>query len=409
MYWLNGSPIRVPTSSAMRARTIRTRSSPRCSRKDILSSTDGAIALPARDEVPERAPLQTRLGCDRHARQRLRLVKVRRHHQRLRQQLLDERGPSLRLQELIARLGDHHRIEHHPQGVAPSFLPRISAQPLRHLGDDRRRREHADLHHVGAEVREHGLDLPADELGRQVEDALDAERVLGGHGGGHPHPRHPERPEGLQIRPDSRAAAGIGAGDRQRFGNAHRRSKYTRCRSASNAKGRGPLGYVAGITSVNSPRGSPAASRARCAGGVALTMSSYCLVSSRATTSSTSPNTSPIAPSVATMRCGDSYSTTVVSSARSAWRRWSRLPGFTGRNPSNTNRSAGRPEAESAATTAAGPGIGTTATPWARAPPTSRMAGSEIPGVPASVTSAIERPAAGSRRSAGPRVSLLCS
>src|SRR5262245_19792848 len=40
--------------SAMSARTIRTRSSPRSSRNDILSSTDRATSVPARHEVPER-------------------------------------------------------------------------------------------------------------------------------------------------------------------------------------------------------------------------------------------------------------------------------------------------------------------------------------------------------------------
>ena len=63
---------------------------------------------------------------------------------------------------------------------------------------------------------------------------------------------------------------------------------------------------AAGISTVNSPRGGVAARRARCSAGVAVTISSYCLVSSRPRTSSTSPKTSPIAVTVATMRWGDS-------------------------------------------------------------------------------------------------------
>src|SRR5437867_8067288 len=74
MYWLNGSAITVPTRRAVRARTIRVRSSPRCSKNDILlSSTDPVMpSLPARDEVSEGAhasaglePLADRGGDER--------------------------------------------------------------------------------------------------------------------------------------------------------------------------------------------------------------------------------------------------------------------------------------------------------------------------------------------------------
>src|SRR5947208_17002773 len=44
-----------PTRSATRLRTIRTRNSPRCSMKDILSDRIGVMVLPALDEVPEGA------------------------------------------------------------------------------------------------------------------------------------------------------------------------------------------------------------------------------------------------------------------------------------------------------------------------------------------------------------------
>src|SRR5215470_18616906 len=44
-----------PTRRAIRLRTIRTRSSPRCSMNDILSGATGLIVLPALDEVPEGA------------------------------------------------------------------------------------------------------------------------------------------------------------------------------------------------------------------------------------------------------------------------------------------------------------------------------------------------------------------
>ena len=64
--------------------------------------------------------------------------------------------------------------------------------------------------------------------------------------------------------------------------------------------------YRPGMTSTNSPRTGARASRSRCADGAALTTSSNCFVSSRATTISAAPKTWPIASSVARTRCGDS-------------------------------------------------------------------------------------------------------
>ena len=99
----------------------------------------------------------------------------------------------------------------------------------------------------------------------------------------------------------------------------------------------------------------------------------------------------------------------MVSSWCSALSRFSRRPGLIGRKPSKVNRSAGIPAADSAVATAEAPGIGTTGTPAARASRTSRKPGSEIPGVPASVTRATDLPSASWRRIWGPRASLLCS
>src|SRR5512145_797123 len=163
------------------------------------------------------------------------------------------------------------------------------------------------------------------------------------------------------------------------------------------------------MTTTNSPRTGPAARRARCSAGDATTVSSNCLVSSRATRTGVSPKTSPRAVSVATMRCGDSKTTTVVSSSRSARRRLRRRPGFTGRNPSNTTRSAGMPATERAAVSAEAPGTGTTVTPAALASRTSMKPGSESAGVPASVTRATDRPASSWRSSSGPRRAMLCA
>ena len=75
-----------------------------------------------------------------------------------------------------------------------------------------------------------------------------------------------------------------------------------------------------------------------------------------------------------------------VSAANSASR--VALPFFSGRNPSNTNRSQGNPEATSAGTKAVAPGRQTTSIPASRQARESMKPGSEIPGVPASETSA---------------------
>lgn len=60
-----------------------------------------------------------------------------------------------------------------------------------------------------------------------------------------------------------------------------------------------------------------------------------------------------------------------------------------GRKPKNKNLLVGRPAAESAAMAAEGPGIGTTLNPPARAALTILNPGSEINGVPASLTKAM--------------------
>ena len=70
-----------------------------------------------------------------------------------------------------------------------------------------------------------------------------------------------------------------------------------------------------------------------------------------------------------------------------------------GRNPSNAQRGAGMPLAMSAASTADGPGMGTTAPPSAAQALTSSPPGSLTRGVPASVTSATSSPARSRARS----------
>ena len=64
-----------------------------------------------------------------------------------------------------------------------------------------------------------------------------------------------------------------------------------------------------------------------------------------------------------------------------------------GRKPSNTNRPVGKPLTTSAAIAADGPAITETEWPALTAARTSRSPGSEMPGIPASVTTATVLPA----------------
>ena len=86
-----------------------------------------------------------------------------------------------------------------------------------------------------------------------------------------------------------------------------------------------------------------------------------------------------------------------------------RSPRLAGRNPLKRNESGGRPLATSAARNADAPGIGTTGTPCRMASVIRRNPGSEIPGMPASVTSAIFAPPSRSTTSSAALVISLCS
>jgi hypothetical protein len=85
-----------------------------------------------------------------------------------------------------------------------------------------------------------------------------------------------------------------------------------------------------------------------------------------------------------------------------------RAAAFTGRKPSNTKRSLGRPATLNAAIAAHAPGTGDTRTPAARAALTRRKPGSLTSGVPASDTSASESPASRRATSCAACASSLC-
>ncbi|MCW0424680.1 hypothetical protein NB713_002623 [Xanthomonas sacchari] len=147
-------------------------------------------------------------GVDRAAEQQLRFRHVRRHQRRQRQQALAQRVQGIVLQQLGAAGGHHHRVQHHPRWAI--FFQRIGDQ-VDHLGVG----EHAELDRADVEVGEAGIDLCAQERQRRHVYRGDAAGVLCGQRGGRRQPVHAVRGEGLEIRLDAGAAAGIGAGDAQ--------------------------------------------------------------------------------------------------------------------------------------------------------------------------------------------------
>ena len=86
-----------------------------------------------------------------------------------------------------------------------------------------------------------------------------------------------------------------------------------------------------------------------------------------------------------------------------------RRPLFTGRNPPKKKASLGNPEPTSAVRTALGPGRTVTESPRSRQARMRRNPGSDIPGMPASVTSAMDLPPAISSTNAAVRETSLCS
>ncbi len=126
----------------------------------------GAVEMPALDEYDARAERQDPLAgrahvverADRHLGQHLRLRHVRRDDVRARQQLGPDRGDGLGLEQPVAALGDHHRID--------DDVRQVELGDCRGHGlDDGGVGEHADLDGVGADVAGHRLDLRRDQVG----------------------------------------------------------------------------------------------------------------------------------------------------------------------------------------------------------------------------------------------------
>ena len=161
------------------------------------------------------------------------------------------------------------------------------------------------------------------------------------------------------------------------------------------------------MTTVYSPRGSPMAPRTSEIGP--LTNCSWTFVSSRPTTTKQSPRDWRRSWSVCRIRCGASKNTTVRPADRTSDSHFSRSDDLIGGNPRNVNVSVGRPDPARAASAALGPGMGSTRMPASMALRISCRPGSEIVGVPASETRAIESPRCRRSTRAADFLFSLCS
>ena len=89
-------------------------------------------------------------------------------------------------------------------------------EPVRDGVDDRAGEEHPRLRGVDADVVRHRVELRADERRRQLEDRVDADRVLRRERDDRRHAVGAGGGERLEVGLDPGAAAGVGARDRER-------------------------------------------------------------------------------------------------------------------------------------------------------------------------------------------------
>jgi hypothetical protein len=98
---------------------------------------------------------------------------VRGEHGGERQQRLAQQGDRVGGQQVVAALGDHHRVEHQMRQPA-------AAQAIGHGADDAGVAEHADLRRSDGDVGEQRVDLQADEVDRRQMHAGDGTGILRG-------------------------------------------------------------------------------------------------------------------------------------------------------------------------------------------------------------------------------------
>ena len=151
---------------------------------------------------------------DGEAGEDLRLGNVGRQYRGQRQQLRGQGLDGVVPQELCAGGGHHDGVHHHP---LRAVLPEL----FRDDGNQLRRGDHADLHRVGDDIREYGVQLLRQEMGRGLQDVCDAGGVLGRQGRDRAGGEYAVGGHGFDIGLNPGASAGIASGNGQCCFHAH--------------------------------------------------------------------------------------------------------------------------------------------------------------------------------------------
>jgi hypothetical protein len=141
--------------------------------------------------------------------QNFRLGQVWRHQCGQRQQFPPQRSERVALHEPPSARGDHHRIHHQRNALAPPEKPR-------HLPHNGRRIEQSGLGRRGPPIGKDRLDLGQNHFGRASFQARNRSGILRRQAGDRAGSMHFQRGKSNQIGLNSRAAAAVRAGDGQR-------------------------------------------------------------------------------------------------------------------------------------------------------------------------------------------------
>ena len=150
----------------------------------------------------------------RRAQQRGGFRKIGRDERYLRQQLIAQRLDGGGGEQRIAAFCQHDGIQHH-------VLHLIALKPFGHRFYNVRFGQHADLGGINTHVAEHRIQLRGNKIWLDAVDRLHAARVLRHQRGNHRAAVRAQRREGFQVCLDTRAAAGIGAGNGQGVNPLH--------------------------------------------------------------------------------------------------------------------------------------------------------------------------------------------
>src|SRR4029450_1430081 len=152
------------------------------------------------------------------------LIQIRSDYRGMVKQQAAQRTDRLLINQPITVLADADRIDDQ------RYLRSKTSAQICNAAHDLLTTQHPGFDRVHADVIDHAPKLSSDRLGRQRPDALYANGVLRGNGGEHRHAMHAMGEHGLQIRLNTRSAAGGGAGNGQHAGSgqAHLRDSVAR-------------------------------------------------------------------------------------------------------------------------------------------------------------------------------------